>query len=77
MQKNLWELIREQCEIAQKSAEEKLGRLLTQEERHKIWHTGSPFEASLIAEAITGAKTAAAVEQYLAELPVRNQVPEG
>jgi hypothetical protein len=77
MKKNLWELIQAQCEIAQKSAENKLGRPLTQEERHRIWHVGSPIEASEVAQAVGAAKTAAAVERYLAELPARAQVPEG
>jgi hypothetical protein len=75
--KNLWELIQAECEVAQRAAEEKLGRPLTQQERLKIWTTGEPLRASLLALEIRAAKTAAQVEQYLADLPVPDKVLEG
>jgi len=56
--------------------EENLGRPLNQAESDKIWNTGSFLQLEQIDMAIHYAKSAAELEKYLAELPVRDPLPE-
>lgn len=60
----------------QSAAEAKLGRALTEKEGFCIWNHGSFMGLEMIDRAIYFAKSPADVEEYLAQLPEREPLPE-
>ena len=76
MDKSPAEINRIWSKATQASMEGKLGRSLTQAESDKIWNTGSFLQLEQIDMAIHYAKSAEDLEKYLADLPVREPLPE-